>query len=309
MMKEPILLILAAGMGSRYGGLKQMDPIGPSGEVILDYSIFDARRAGFKRVVFLIKHEIEEAFRRLVGSRIEPYMEVRYAFQQVDMLPAPFAAPDGRTRPWGTGHAVLCCRELLDAPFVVINADDYYGVSAFRTAYEHLLSLGDDATASPQRYMMVGYHVENTLSDHGHVSRGVCTVDKDGHLTDVCERTHIIKTTDGPLFTEDGATYHAIPTGTLVSMNLWGFTPSFVDALVRDFPAFLTTALQSNPQKAEFFLPSEVNRLLQSGEAVVQVLSSHDRWYGVTYQDDKPVVMQAISQMVADGLYPEALWK
>jgi hypothetical protein len=304
-MKEPILLILAAGMGSRYGGLKQMDPVGPSGEVILDYSIFDARRAGFKRVIFLIKHEIEEDFRRIVGQHIEPFMEVRYAFQQVDMLPAPYAVPEERTKPWGTGHAVLCCKDLIDAPFAVINADDYYGASAFQTAYDALSAMEDD---EPAHYIMVGYHVENTLSDNGHVSRGVCTVDENGNLADVCERTHIIKTTDGPLYTEDGETYHLIPNGTLVSMNLWGFTPNFVRALERDFPAFLDRALAENPNKAEFFLPTEVNHLLNSGEADVKVLSSHDRWYGVTYHEDKPVVAEAVRSMADSGLYPYKLW-
>lgn len=304
-MKEPILLILAAGMGSRYGGLKQIDPVGPCGEVILDYSIFDARRAGFKRVIFLIKHEIEEDFRRIVGQHIEPFMEVRYAFQQVDVLPAPYTVPAGRTKPWGTGHAVLCCKELIDAPFAVINADDYYGISAFKEAYDALSAMED---TEPAHYMMVGYHVENTLSDNGHVSRGVCTVDDNGMLTDVCERTHIIKTTDGPLYTEDGETYHRIPTGTLVSMNLWGFTPNFVQALERDFPAFLDDALADNPLKAEFFLPTEVNTLLSAEEATVQVRSSHDRWFGVTYQEDKPVVAQAVKRMEDDGLYPRGLW-
>ena len=223
------------------------------------------------------------------------------------MIPAPFTVPKDRTRPWGTGHAVLCCKELIDAPFAVINADDYYGASAFRTAYDALAHLKDEGALA--RYMMVGYQVENTLSDNGHVSRGVCTVDRDSHLTDVCERTHIIKTTDGPLYTEDGETYHRIPQGTLVSMNLWGFTPSLVAALERDFPAFLARALRENPQKAEFFLPTEVNDMLARGEAVVDVLSSGDRWHGVTYQEDKPVVIQALRQLAVDGLYPAPLWR
>lgn len=194
-MKEPILVIMAAGMGSRYGGLKQMDPVGPDGEAILDYSLFDARRAGFKRAIILIKHEIEEDFMRVVGNRLAGQMdEVRFAFQQVDRIPADFAVPDGRVKPWGTGHAVLCCRELIDAPFAVINADDYYGVDCFRLAYEALRKLQDDEKA---RYVMVGYQLRNTLTDNGHVSRGVCTVDGEGYLTDIHERTHIIKTVDG----------------------------------------------------------------------------------------------------------------
>ncbi|MGN0970346.1 MAG: NDP-sugar synthase [Aristaeellaceae bacterium] len=305
-MKEPILLIMAAGMGSRYGGLKQMDPVGPDGEVILDYSIFDARRAGFRRVIFLIKHEIEEDFKRLVGSRIEKHMEVRYAFQQLDRIPAPYTVPEGRVKPWGTGHAVLCCRELIDAPFAVINADDYYGVSAFRTAYDSLIRLQDD---DKLRYMMVGYHLCNTLTDNGHVARGVCTVDGQGCLTDVTERTHIIGSCDGPLFTEDGVHYERLPEDCLVSMNMWGFTPSILTELAAGFPAFLEKTIRENPLKGEYFLPTVVGRLLREDKAVVQVLPSRDKWYGVTYQADKPVVMEALRRMSAEGLYPAPLWK
>ena len=304
-MKEPILLIMAAGMGSRYGGLKQMDPVGPGGEVILDYSIFDARRAGFKRVIFLIKHEIEEDFRRLVGSRIEKHMEVRYAFQQLEKIPAPYAVPEGRVKPWGTGHAVLCCRELIDAPFVVINADDYYGVSAFQTAYDSLIRLQDDDRL---RYMMVGYHLCNTLTDNGHVARGVCTVDGQGCLQDVTERTHIISTCDGPLFTEDGRHYELLPEDCLVSMNMWGFTPSILEELAAGFPAFLEKTIRDNPLKGEYFLPTVVSGMLRADRAVVQVLPSRDKWYGVTYQADKPVVMEALRRMSGEGLYPVPLW-
>lgn len=303
--KEPILLIMAAGMGSRYGGLKQMDPVGPNGEVILDYSIFDARRAGFKRVIFLIKHEIEADFKRLVGSRIEKHMEVRYAFQQVEKIPAPFTVPEGRVKPWGTGHAVLCCKELIDAPFAVINADDYYGISAFQTAYDTLCHLQDD---EQQRFMMIGYHLHNTLTDNGHVARGVCQVDGEGHLVSVTERTHIVKCCDGALYTEDGKTYHLLPEDALVSMNMWGFTPSFTTALERGFPAFLARAMAENPLKGEYFLPSVVSNLLATGAATVQVLPSKDRWYGITYQADKPVVMAALQQMAEDGRYPTPLW-
>lgn len=306
MNKEPILLIMAAGMGSRYGGLKQMDPVGPGGEVILDYSIFDAKRAGFKRVIFLIKHEIEEDFKRLVGDRLSKVIDVRYAYQQLDKLPAPYAVPAGRTKPWGTGHAVLCCKELIDAPFAVINADDYYGVSAFKTAYDSLISLRDD---DKRRYMMVGYQLHNTLTDNGHVARGVCTVSAEGYLTDIHERTHIIKTGDGALYTEDGETYHKIPDESLVSMNMWGFTESILDALESDFPAFLENAIAVNPLKAEFFLPSVVGHLLDEDQATVRVLPSHDKWYGVTYKEDKPVVMDALRRMSDDGLYPVPLWK
>lgn len=304
-MKEPILLIMAAGMGSRYGGLKQMDPIGPDGEVILHYSIFDARRAGFKRVIFLIKHEIEEDFKRLVGSKVEPHMEVKYAFQQLEKIPAPFTVPEGRVKPWGTGHAVLCCKEYIDAPFLVINADDYYGVGAFKTAYEALANRED---GEKQNWMMVGYHLHNTLTDNGHVARGVCEVGEDGLLKSICERTHIIKTCDGALFTEDGQHYELLPEGTLVSMNMFGFTPSLAEELEKGFPAFLEKTMAENPLKGEYFLPTVVGNQLAKGEATVEVLPSRDKWYGVTYQDDKPVVMAALRQMAEEGLYPAPLW-
>lgn len=208
MNNEPILLIMAAGMGSRYGGLKQMDPVGPDGEVILHYSIYDAMRAGFKRVIFLIKHEIEADFKAIVGSKVEPYLEVRYAFQQLEKIPAPYTVPQGRTKPWGTGHAVLCCRDLIDAPFCVVNADDYYGPDAFRTAYAFLHDAVDD---EKKRYMMVGYQLKNTVTENGHVARGVCTVDEQGMLTSITERTHIITSCDGQLYTEDGEVYHRLP--------------------------------------------------------------------------------------------------
>lgn len=304
-MSEPILLIMAAGMGSRYGGLKQMDPVGPNGEVILHYSIFDARRAGFRRVIFLIKHEIEEDFRRLVGDQVAPYMEVRYAYQQLDQLPAPFCVPEGRKKPWGTGHAVLCCRALIDAPFAVINADDYYGVDAFQTAYNALVGATDDAQ---KRYMMVGYQLGNTTTNHGHVSRGVCTLDENGQLVSIQERTHIIATCDGAMYTEDGKTYHLLPSDTLVSMNMWGFTPSILEALEEDFTAFLRDSVPSNPQKAEFYLPSVVSRMLRDGTATVQVMASRDQWYGVTYQKDKQVVVDALKRMADEGKYPRPLW-
>ena len=306
-MKEPILVIMAAGMGSRYGGLKQMDPVGSAGEAILDYSVFDARRAGFKRVVFLIKHEIEEDFRRLVGDRLAKQIEVQYAFQEKDKLPAPFTVPEGRVKPWGTGHAVLCCRELIDAPFIVINADDYYGPDAFKTAYNQLINLKDDADKA--HYFMVGYKIGNTLTENGHVARGVCSVNEQDYLTGVVERTHSISTSDGALYSEDMQTYHRIPEDTLVSMNLWGFTTSYLDALVAGFPAFLEDAMANNPLKGEYFLPTVVNNLLTAGRCDVKVLPSHDKWYGVTYKEDKQVVQDALRTMSEEGLYPMPLWQ
>lgn len=305
MSKEPILLIMAAGMGSRYGGLKQMDPVGPAGEAILDYSVFDARRAGFRRVIFLIKHAIEEDFRRLVGDRISRHMEVSYAFQELDALPEGFTVPEGRVKPFGTGHAVLCCRELIDAPFAVINADDYYGPHAFRQAYDSLVSLRDD---DQYRYMMVAYSLKNTLTENGYVARGVCETDPDGFLRNIVERTHIISSCDGPLFTEDGQTYHLLPPDSPVSMNMWGFTPSLLRELESRFPVFLRTVLRENPLKGEFFLPFVVNELLSEGKATARVLKSEDRWWGVTYQEDKPQVKAALKALADQGLYPSPLW-
>ena len=305
-MKEPILVILAAGMGSRYGGLKQMDPVGVSGEAILDYSVFDAKRAGFKRVIFLIKHEIEADFKRVVGDHIAKHMDVTYAYQQLDMLPEGCCVPEGRVKPWGTGHAVLCCRDVIDAPFLVINADDYYGVEAYCIAYEKLCSLQDDDKA---RYFMVGYELRNTLTENGYVSRGVCSTDESGFLTTVTERTHIIGSCDGPLYTEDGATYHRLPEDAPVSMNMFGFTPSIIDEMQATFLAFHARALQENPLKAEYYLPMVVNGMLDKGTATVEVLKCPSRWYGVTYQADKPQVKAALARMAEEGLYPTPLWQ
>ncbi len=303
--KSPILLIMAAGMGSRYGGLKQMDPVGPDGETILDYSVFDARRAGFRRVIFLIKHAIEDDFRRLVGDRIARHMEVSYAFQELDSLPEGFAPPEGRTKPYGTGHAVLCCADLIDAPFAVINADDYYGPHAFQQAFDALSAAEDD---DKLRYMMVAYFLKNTLTENGYVARGVCETAPDGTLKAIHERTHIISTCDGPLMTEDGETYRKLSPESPVSMNMWGFTPSLLRELKERFPVFLNGPLKENPVKAEFFLPFVVNDLLEEGKASVRVLQSEDRWWGVTYQQDRPQVCAALRALSDQGLYPAPLW-
>ena len=305
-MKEPILIILAAGMGSRYGGLKQMDPVGPTGEAILDYSVFDARRAGFRRVIFLIKHEIESDFRQLIGARIEPHMQVTYAFQQLDMIPEGASIPEGRVKPWGTGHALLCCAPYIDAPFLVINADDYYGADAYRVAYEALTKLEDDEKS---RFFMVGYELQKTVTENGSVARGVCTVDDQGYLETVTERTHIVASSDGPLYTEDGATYHLLPRETPVSMNMFGFTPSLISEMQRTFPEFLAKTVPANPLKAEYFIPGVVNAMLEKQTATVRMLRSADRWYGVTYREDKPQVTAALGEMHAAGLYPTPLWQ
>lgn len=302
MAAKPILLIMAAGMGSRYGGLKQMDPVGPDGEFILDYSLFDAYRAGFGRAVLVIKRENEEDFRRLLGSRVR--MPLAFAYQELTDLPAGYAVPEGRSKPWGTGHAVLAARAQIDAPFCVINADDYYGAKAFLLAYDALTRVQDDGDFS-----MVGYHLTNTLSVSGSVARGVCEVDADGMLNDIRERTHIISTVDGPLMSEDLQTYTRLDPQTIVSMNLWGFPRVMMDRLAEAFPAFLDTALTENPAKAEFFLPFAVDALLRAGRARVHVAATPDRWYGVTYRDDRPGVIEALRGMTDAGLYPRPLWR
>ncbi len=305
-MKKPILAVLAAGMGSRYGGLKQMDPVGPSGEFIIDYSIYDAHRAGFETVCFIIKHEIEDAFKETVGARVSKYMNVRYAYQQVDMLPEGYSVPEGRVKPWGTGHAVLCADEALDAPFAVINADDYYGPEAYQVAYDFLTQVEDEPDKC--HYAMVGYLLKNTVTENGSVARGVCQVDENGVLTEVVENTQI-ETYEGGIHTtfDGGQTWKDLPDDTLVSMNLWCFRPSFVDELKVLFPAFLDKALIENPLKGEFFLPLTVTEMLQSGKADVKVLTSTDKWYGVTYQADRPMVVAALAEKVESGLYPSPI--
>lgn len=306
-MKKPILVVMAAGMGSRYGGLKQIDPVGNHGQIIIDYSIFDARRAGFETVVFIIKHEIEDAFKAAVGDRLSRIMDVRYAYQQLDDLPAGYAAPEGRSKPWGTSHAILAARDVIDAPFAVINADDYYGPEAFREIYDFLSTHADGAQ---YEYAMVGYLLKNTVTENGSVARGVCVENEDHTLSSVTERTHIETYEGGIRFTEDGGeTWTDVAPDSIVSMNLWGFTQSFLHETWERFPAFLDKALVENPLKGEYFLPSVVSQLIAEDKARVTVLRSHDKWYGVTYQEDKPVVVAAIAEKTAAGLYPDNLWE
>jgi hypothetical protein len=307
-MEKPILVVMAAGMGSRYGGLKQMDPVGEHGQVILDYSVFDARQAGFETVVFIIKHEIEDAFKEMVGNRISKVMNVKYAYQQLDNLPAGYAVPEGRTKPWGTSHAILSAKDEIHGPFAVINADDYYGPEAFKSIYDYLSSHPD--TDNMYEYTMVGYLLKNTVTDNGHVARGVCEANAEGFLTDINERTQIEKHSDGIAYTENsGETWVSLPDETIVSMNLWGFTESFVAEAEQRFGAFLDKALVENPLKGEYFLPSVVDELLREKKARVQVLTSRDKWYGVTYKEDKPVVVAAIKEKTENGEYPDNLWE
>lgn len=305
-MKEPVLVIMAAGMGSRYGGLKQIDPVDRDGHLIIDFSIYDAVKAGFKKIVFIIKHQIEEDFKERIGKRMEKVADVSYVFQEVDSLPEGFSVPEGRTKPWGTGHAILSCLGTVNAPFAVINADDYYGPTAFQEIYNYLIKAQDDEKF---HYTMVGYILENTLTENGHVARGICEVDENHMLTGIHERTRIEKHPEGAQYTEDdGKTWVTIPEGSIVSMNMWGFTESILTQLNQRFAAFLEKNLPVNPIKCEYFLPTVVGDLIAEGKADVHVLKSQDKWYGVTYREDKEKVEQAIQKLKDDGVYPTHLW-
>lgn len=306
MTNKPILAVMAAGMGSRYGGLKQIDPVGPSGEAILDYSLYDARRAGFETVVFIIKPEIDEAFRASVGARAEKAgLEVRYAYQTLDKLPEGFSVPEDRVKPWGTAHAILSAADVIDAPFAVINADDYYGPQGFRLIYEHLAK-AEAASGAPAPWAMVGFLLGNTVSANGSVSRGVCQLDEENRLVKVTERTRIETYEGGIHYTEDdGATWTDLPADAVVSMNLWGFTPDFLDRAREGFAAFLDANLPVNPLKCEYYLPSVVTAALEKGTAQVTVLTSADRWHGITYREDKPELVEALRRMSEEGLYPK----
>lgn len=306
-MEKPVLLVMAAGMGSRYGGLKQIDPVGPSGEIIIDYSLYDAHKAGFDKVVFVIKKEIEKDFTDIIVPRIPSGMEYEFVFQNIDDLPRGYTKPDGRIKPWGTAHAVCAARDVVNSPFVVINADDYYGRDAFRVIYQYL------STAKPKDkydFTMVAYELGNTLTENGYVSRGVCETDANDMLLSVTEHTHIEKDGDGARYTEDnGETWEELDRYSAVSMNLWGFTRGFINEAWAGFPRFLDRALSENPLKAEYYLPSVVTDLINSDKATVKVLHSADKWYGVTYKEDKPAVMQALEKMHECGVYPQNLWK
>jgi dTDP-glucose pyrophosphorylase len=305
MNHKPALVIMAAGIGSRFGGLKQLAPVGKNGEPIIKFSLFDAMEAGFKKVVFIIKKEIDADFRALIGDPVSRHMEVKYVYQELDKLPPGYTVPEGRVKPWGTGHAVLCAKDVLNGPFAVINADDYYGKDAFQVIYHHLLTQQDDAL---YRFSMVGYLIENTLTENGYVTRGVCQTDG-GFLTTVDERLRIEKHGDLIEYTEDdGKTWSRIEPGTMVSMNLWGFSKGILLELEAGFPAFLERTLKENPMKGEYLLPQIVNELLRNKKATVKVLHSKDKWYGVTYKEDLPAVAAAIQSMQNEGKYPEILF-
>lgn len=362
---KPALIIMAAGMGSRYGGLKQVDPVTPEGEILLDFSLYDAMMAGFEDVVFIIRKEHREAFDNLLKDRAGKHLSIHYAYQELSDLPEGFEVPDGRTKPWGTCHAVMACRDIVKGPFAVINADDYYGPSAFMQIYDFLSSVASSEVSSaenhPDKYAiaaessdnnsrtsetsyeiiqdnkisdfaMVGYMLPNTLSESGHVARGVCQISDSGYLSDIVERTKImrrpidsnpnsdsdsVETKDSvshrgsEIAYEDGETGDWIPLteDTIVSMNFWGFTQSFMQAMIDNFPAFLGESLKTDPLKTEYFLPFIVDKMIVAGSARVKVLPSKDRWYGMTYKEDKPLVTAALQSMKDKGLYPDKLWK
>lgn len=302
-MKNPVLVIMAAGMGSRFGGLKQVAPVDPEGHAIIDFSMFDAWRAGFRDVVFIIKRELEAEFRAKVGDRMEKHFNVSYVYQDLDRLPAGYSVPEGREKPWGTGHAVACCKGVVDGPFAVINADDFYGPTAFSAIYDYLKDNSDES-----RYAMVGYRVRNTVTENGSVARGVCKIEN-GFLTGITEHTKIYKRGEDAAYTEDeGKTFTHLPGETIVSMNLWGFSARLLDELWDRFPAFLDKSLPANPLKCEYFLPFVVNEQLDDGSATVRVLPCEETWYGVTYREDLESVVSAIARMKEQGVYKEGLW-
>ena len=300
-MPQPTLVILAAGMGSRFGGLKQITAVDGHDHAIIDYSLFDAYQAGFRKVAFIIKHEIEEDFKARVGRRMEKYFDVSYVYQQLDCLPAGFSVPEGRIKPWGTGHAVLCAAGQVDGPFAVINSDDYYGPSAYTSLFDFL-----SAERPENEHAMVAYELRRTVTEHGSVARGICRVE-DGNLADVVERTKIIKRGEDAAYTEDGEHYFPLPGDAPVSMNCWGFGPGMMRELERRFPAWLEKNLPENPLKCEYFLPFVVNALIHENEGRVRVLPCHETWYGITYREDMDSVVGHLADLRKAGSYPEIL--
>ena len=293
---------MAAGMGSRFGGLKQITAVDNEGHAIIDFSLFDAYRAGFRKIAFIIKQEIADSFRSAVGERMEKLFDVKYVYQQLDMLPEGYTVPAGREKPWGTGHAVMCCRGVVDGPFAVINADDFYGAGAYKEMYDFL-----SAPHAPGEYAMVGYKLRNTVTENGSVARGVCDVEN-GYLVDITERTHIEKRGSDAAYTEDEKTFVPLSGDVTVSMNFWGFSTMMLDELYARFPAFLDKSLPVNPLKCEYFLPFVANEQLEEKKASVRILDCNETWYGMTYRKDLESVREAISEMKAKGIYPERLW-
>ena len=307
MANKPTLIIMAAGMGSRYGGLKQVDKITDAGEIILDFSLYDAMMAGFDRAIFVIRKEHRDIFRELVDERAGRFMEIEYAYQDLHDIPVGFEVPEGREKPWGTSHAILACRDLIDGPFAVINADDYYGPGGFVSVYEYLTEHED---TDMLEFCMAGYKLKNTITENGHVARGVCEMDEDGYLVEITERTKIQRQPEGICYTEDdGESWHLLAEDTLVSMNFWGYTASMIDELKAGIGEFFETEVPKNPLKSEYLLPRTVDKLIKSGKARVKVLPCHDKWCGVTYKEDWQSVHDELQAKKDRGDYPEKLWK
>lgn len=305
-MEKPVLVIMAAGMGSRYGGLKQIDSVDEQGHIIIDFSIFDAIKAGFRKVIFIIKKEMEEEFKEVIGNRIEKIVDVDYVFQEVTKVPENFIIPEGRMKPWGTGHAILCCKDKVKGPFAVINADDFYGREAFTKIYDFLNSINENQN---NLYTMVGYQLKNTLTENGSVARGVCDVNEEGFLTEITERTKIEKFEDGVKFYDsDQDIWQDISIDSTVSMNLWGFKENIMNELEKEFAIFLDNEVSNNPLKSEFFLPTVVQHMIEKQKVQVKVLHSDDKWFGVTYREDKEIVLKEIVKLKEQGVYPTNLW-
>ncbi|MHC4740730.1 MAG: nucleotidyltransferase family protein [Planctomycetota bacterium] len=300
---KPTLLILAAGLGARYGGLKQIDSVGPGGEIIIDYSIYDAIAAGFGKLVFVIRHYFEDAFRDKIGGKFDRFVETAYAYQELDEALGDFVLPPNREKPWGTGHAVLVARELIDEPFAVINADDYYGLDSFRALAQFL----SGPAISPTDYAMVGFRLGNTLSDYGSVARGVCHCDENMFLHDITERTRVEKREDSVYYIDKDGTEHTLSGDEVVSMNMWGFHPSIFTHLSRQFGDFLKE--HGNDRRAEFFIPTAVGDLVESNRVRVKVLPTHENWFGVTYREDRAIAQRRIAELIEQGAYPEKLWE
>ena len=302
---ETTLVIMAAGIGSRFGGgIKQLAPLGPNGEIIMDYSIHDALEAGFNKVVFIIRRDLEKDFREIIGNRIEKICDVEYAFQESDNLPGGFKTPEERKKPWGTGHAILSCKGIVKTPFVVINADDYYGKEAFVKVHDYLVS--EEAQKNPYAFCMAGFILKNTLSDNGGVTRGICKVDENNMLVDVVETGDITKMPNGAGVPDENGELKPVDADCYVSMNFWGLTPAFIDGLEEDFIKFLST-VKPGDIKCEYLLPSIVDDMIKAGKATVKVLETKDKWFGVTYKEDAPIVIESIKKLIADGVYPEKL--
>lgn len=303
---DKTLVILAAGMGSRYGGLKQIDPVGPNNSIIIDYSVYDAVKAGFNKIVFIIKKENLELFKEVIGDNVAKHVKVEYVFQSTDVLPEGFTAPEDRVKPWGTAHALYCCKGVVNEPFVVINSDDFYGSGAFSRLSKWIDET--EFTTAPYKFAMAGYYLKNTLTDNGTVSRGVCEVNENGQLVDVVERTKIQRVNGVVSYTEDGEEWFELPEEAFASMNCWCFMPELIDEIEKYFIKFLSTEVKENPLKSEFYIPLLVRDMLAAKKCTVDVIETDDKWFGVTYKEDKPDVVKSITALVNEGKYPEKLW-